>query len=186
MSFRKGLILGTQVAVLTTVVCVAVVVSRASDWQPIALIGLLFALAVGSDMLSVELGGVRVSGAFLAIVLAMVLLGPASAAAMGLVSALLDAIFSRRTWDRALNNVMTWAAFPLLGGLLFHVLVGSDANASVGLWFPAAVLIVFMATNFLNFLMVATFHRVASEPPCAITSARSTSRSCPRSSPPDC
>jgi putative nucleotidyltransferase with HDIG domain len=161
VSIRKGLILAAQSAVLTTVVCVAVVASRASDWEPIALIGLLFVLAVGSDMLSVELGGVRVSGAFLAIVLAMVLLGPACAAAMGLVSALLDAAFSRRTWDRALNNVMTWAAFPLIGGLLFEVLVGSDANATIGLWFPAAVLIVFMTTNFLNFLMVATFHRVS-------------------------
>jgi putative nucleotidyltransferase with HDIG domain len=161
VSERKGLILAAQIAVLCTVVCVAIAVSRASDWEPIALIGLLFVLAVGSDMLSVELGGVRVSGAFLAIVLAMVLLGPASAAAMGLVSALLDALFSRRPWHKALNNVMTWAAFPLVGALLFEALVGSDANASVGLWFPAAVLIVFMATNFLNFLMVAVFHRVS-------------------------
>ena len=44
---------------------------------------LLFVLAVGSDVLTVEVRKVRISGSFLAIVLAMALLGPAPAVAIG-------------------------------------------------------------------------------------------------------
>jgi putative nucleotidyltransferase with HDIG domain len=161
VSVRKALILAAQIAVLVAVIVVGVVYSHAADWYPAALVGLLFVLAVGSDMLSVEIRGVRVSGAFLAIVLAMALLGPAPAAAMGFVSALLDALFSRRPWDKAFNNVVTWAAFPLVGGLILDAFGGSDAIHSQGLWFPAGVLAVFMATNFLNFLMVASFRRAS-------------------------
>jgi putative nucleotidyltransferase with HDIG domain len=147
--------------VLVAVLSVALAVSSTDDWQPVSLVGLLFVLAVGSDMLSVEIRGVRVSGAFLAIVLAMVLLGPAPAAAIGLISASVDAVFSRRPWDKAFNNIVTWATFPLLGGLLLQAIGGGEAGQNEGLWFPAAVLAVFMATNFLNFLMVAAFRKAS-------------------------
>ena len=96
---------------------VAVATSQVADWQPLPLVLLLFSLAVVSDALTVEFRGVRVSGSFLAIVLAMVLLGPAPAAAMGASASLIDAILSRRTWNGGLNNVLTWAVFPLVGGL---------------------------------------------------------------------
>ena len=160
MSVRKGLILAAQIAVLSTAIAVAAATSTAADWQPVALVGLLFILTVGSDLLSVELRGVRVSGAFLAIVLAMVLLGPAPAIAMGGISASLDALFSRRPWNKALNNVATWAAFPLVGALMMRGIMGGESHHDDGMWFPAVVVLVFMATNFLNFLMVALFHRV--------------------------
>jgi uncharacterized membrane protein YfhO len=83
VSRRQGLILVAQTAVLAAAVVVAVLTSDAADWQPAMLVLLLFSLAVISDVLTVDFRGVRVSGSFLAIVLAMVLLGPAPAAAMG-------------------------------------------------------------------------------------------------------
>ena len=52
------------------------------DWQPAALVALLLVLAVVSDAISFEIRGLRLSGAFLALVLAMALLGPAPAAAI--------------------------------------------------------------------------------------------------------
>ena len=92
----------------------------------------------------------------------MTLLGPAPAAAIGATSALIDALLSRRRWDRALNNVATWATFPLVGGLLADaLLIAGVPMASDALSFAAVVLGVFMATNVLNFLMVATFHKAA-------------------------
>jgi putative nucleotidyltransferase with HDIG domain len=153
--------LAAQIAVLCTAIVVACLTSSSADWQPIELVALLFILAVGSDVLSVELRGVRVSGAFLAIVLAMVLLGPAPAVAIGLVSALIDAVLSRRPVDRALNNVATYAAFPLVGALMMDVMMPDGSVHHDGIWFPATVLLVFMTTNFLNFVMVALFHRVS-------------------------
>src|SRR5215217_1865070 len=77
---RQGLILAAQAVVLILAMTAAIVANQAADWDPIELVLLLFVLAVGSDMLTVEVRSVRVSGAFLALVLAMALLGPAPAA----------------------------------------------------------------------------------------------------------
>jgi putative nucleotidyltransferase with HDIG domain len=170
VSFRKGLILVGHIAVLGAVVLAAAATSTAADWEPVALVVLLFVLAVGSDVLSVDLRGVRVSGAFLAIVLAMALLGPAPAVALGSVSALIDAIVSRRPWDsgfktgrpidKDFNNVTIWATFPLVGALLMHVLVPGEPADGNAVWFSAAVLVVFMVTNFLNFALLTLYRRM--------------------------
>jgi putative nucleotidyltransferase with HDIG domain len=143
--------------VLITTAWVAVMTSDASDWHPLGLVILLFALAVASDVLTVEVRGLRLSGAFLAIVLAMVLLGPAPAMAIGAGSALIDAIVSRREWQGAVNNVVTYAAFPVIGALIFEGVYGSGAPTESWMGFCGAVLVVFLATNLVNFLMVATF-----------------------------
>jgi putative nucleotidyltransferase with HDIG domain len=159
VSRRNGVILAAQAAVLIAVVVVAVLTSESQDWEPAELVAMLFFLAVGSDILTVEFRTIRISGAFLALVLAMVLLGPAPAMAIGATSALVDAILSHRPWNKALNNIATWAAFPLVGGLLMEAIAGDGKPTGSGLWYAAAVVLVFMATNFLNFLLVATFHR---------------------------
>src|SRR5689334_18467462 len=98
--------------------------NESADWQPIELVLLLFVLAVGSDMLTVEVRGLRVSGSFLAIVLAMALLGPAPAVAIGVASVAIDAIVSRIPWDRAMINITTFAAFPVVGGLIMKASTG--------------------------------------------------------------
>jgi putative nucleotidyltransferase with HDIG domain len=159
VSRRLGLILAAHAAVLAVAVLVAANVSTPADWQPFELFVLLFALAVGSDLLTVEIRGIRVSGAFLATVMAMVTLGPVPAMAIGAGSSLVDAIHSRRRWEGSVNNVVTWAVFPLVGALLFDALIGSPAGQGSDLAYPAVVLLVFMTTNFLNFVMVATFQR---------------------------
>jgi putative nucleotidyltransferase with HDIG domain len=157
---RKGLILAAQAAVLCAVTFAAFLTSDASDWRPLELAILLFILAVGSDMLTVDLRGIRVSGAFLAIVLAMTLLGPAPAVAIGGVSAAIDAVLSRRRFDKAMNNVVTWASFPLIGALMYDWLVGHASPDESVLVFSLLVVFVFMSTNILNFLMVAVPNRI--------------------------
>ena len=103
-----------------------------------------------------EIRGLRLSGSFLALVLAMALLGPAPAAAIGSPRA------ARRAGRapplvRALVNLATFATFPLVGGVAIHVLAGDfDPRFDDPLGFAAVVLAAFMATNALNFLMVAT------------------------------
>jgi putative nucleotidyltransferase with HDIG domain len=153
---RQGLILAAQAAVLFLAVATAVAVNEPADWKPIELVLLLFVLAVGSDMLTVEIRGLRLSGAFLALVLAMALLGPAPAVAIAVGSIVIDAVMSRRPWDRALINVVTFAAFPLVGGLMIRGTVGHvEPGSTDALGFAGVVLVVFMLTNTLNFLMVA-------------------------------
>jgi putative nucleotidyltransferase with HDIG domain len=154
-----GSILAAQAVVLVAALALTVASWDAADWHPVGLVLLLSALAIGSDMLVTEVRGVRVSGAFLAIVLAMVLLGPAPAVAISVASTVVDAFVSRRSWDRALNNLVTYVTFPLVGALLAEATIGEAAPTGSSLQYCALVVVIFMATNVLNFLMVAAFHR---------------------------
>jgi putative nucleotidyltransferase with HDIG domain len=165
VSTRKGLIFAGQTAVFVAAVIGAVLSSTAADWQPLSLVLLLAVLAVGSDLMVVEIRGVRVSGAFLAIVLAMALLGPAPAAAIGLVSSLIDGIISRGRWNNVFSNSVTWTAFPFVGGELANVLIDHSVPAAEdALLFAGMVLVVFLAMNVLNFLMVAGVNRAHGGP----------------------
>jgi putative nucleotidyltransferase with HDIG domain len=144
-------------AILIAAAFGAVLTSRAEDWAPWSLVGLLFVLATGSEMLNVEIRDLRLSGSFVAFVLSMALLGPAPAAALMAASMLLDGVVSRNSFDRKLGNVATFTTVGLFGGLAMRVLVGDfEPQYSEPLWFAAAVFGVFMAANTLNFLMVAT------------------------------
>ncbi len=140
--------------------------SRAEDWAPLSLLALLFVLATASELMNVEVRGLRLSGSFLSIVLAMALLGPAPAVALGVASVAVDCALSRRSVDRVLVNFATFATFPLVGGVAIVWLTGDfDPAQGDALGFAGVVLAVFMATNVLNFLMVATAthyaHRVS-------------------------
>ncbi len=138
-----------------------VALSRTSDWQPIELVGLLLVLAVGSDMMTVEVRRVRITGSFLAIVLAMALLGPAPAAFIGATASVVDALIARRPIDNALMNIANYMIFPLVGGVMIDVMVGPVApGSSGGITFAMLVLLVFMVTNFINFSLVAVFNLV--------------------------
>jgi putative nucleotidyltransferase with HDIG domain len=156
---RVVLILAAHAGILIASIIVAASTSQPADWRPFELFILLLCLAIGSDVLAVEIRGMRVSGAFLATVMAMVTLGPAPAMAIGAGSSLVDAIHSRSRWEGSVNNVVTWAVFPLVGALLFDAIVGPATERGSDLTYAAVVLLVFMASNVLNFLMVATFQR---------------------------
>jgi putative nucleotidyltransferase with HDIG domain len=129
------------------------------SWQPAVF---LFLLAFGliGDRLEVETRTLTVSGAFLALGLAMVLLGPVPAAIIGLLTTLVDAIQRRPPWHYVLSNIATFLVFPLVGGSLVH-LVGdaldlgpSDAD------FAFVVIGAFLVANALNFVQVATTRRL--------------------------
>jgi putative nucleotidyltransferase with HDIG domain len=157
VSTRKGLILAVQTAALIAVIVGALMTSQTADWQPVALVLVLFALAVASDAMTVEMRGVHVSGAFFAVVLAMVLLGPAPAAAIGTTTTLATAPFNRRPPRAALNDAVVWAVFPFVGGVLARAL--GIPTTDDALMFGSIVVVVYMTTNILNFLLIAFYHR---------------------------
>jgi putative nucleotidyltransferase with HDIG domain len=171
---RQRLILGAQIVVLLSTATIAVLTSRASDWQPVELVLLLLFLTIGSDLVTMDWRGFRISGAFLAFVLSMALLGPAPAAAIGAVVGIVDMVVSPRRWDKSLNNFVVMATFPLVGGLLVNLLYSSPTPGSQGtIAFPLVVLVVFMLTNLLNFSMVAGFEWARGAAPSLWTSFRS-------------
>ena len=157
VSERKALIQAAQIAALASVMVATVLTSRASDWQPVGLVLVLFALACVSEAMIVEMRGLRVSGAFFSVVLAMVLLGPAPAVAVGIGTTLAYGVIARQSLLRLFNDTVVWAIFPLVGGLLFDALATHPSKNGVS--FCLVVVLVYMATNVLNFVLVALYYR---------------------------
>src|SRR4051812_33081243 len=135
----------------------AAYLSDESQWKPLPLVGLLALVVLGSDILVLDAKRFRIGGSFTGLVLAMALLGPAPAAALGVSSALVDALRRHVRGTYRLNNLLTYATFPLLGGLALQYFDQSDPQQG---GYAVAVFVVFLAANALNFLMIAGHTRV--------------------------
>jgi len=127
------------------------------NWD-IGLFAVLLAFSVFSDLTAVSTESkVKVSGSFLALVIAMVFLGGTPAALIGVVTILTGWLRWRDEWHFLLDNVLTYALFPLAGGIAFH-----EGVAAIGLTGsdPEFYLFVFALFQFalaLNFLMIASY-----------------------------
>jgi putative nucleotidyltransferase with HDIG domain len=128
--------------------------SRSADWEPVTLVVLLGALAVFSDALSIETRGQRLSGSFIALVLAMAFLGPAPAVTIALLTILVDAVRERLSPARTLSNLVTYALFPLAGGLLARLAHDLGAHPDA-LTYGFVVFGIYLATITLNFVLTA-------------------------------
>jgi putative nucleotidyltransferase with HDIG domain len=158
MSTRATALIVLETVVLVAALSVAAVSSSAADWQPLSLVLVLLVLALTSDLFAVSLGGQRISGSFLALVLAAALLGPAPATAIGVAAVLFDHVRARNPVGRLVANLAAFATFPLVGGLLFSWELDASDVPLESPAFPLLVFAVFLVTNFLNFLMIAGHH----------------------------
>jgi putative nucleotidyltransferase with HDIG domain len=144
------------VAEAATVALVAVLAARTSqvsDWSPTALAGMLAALAIAGDLQTFRARRFRVSASFPALVVAMALLGPAPAVAIGAACALADAVLSRPRTDQLTSNLLAYTAPTLIGSLLIRSAgfePGADDTALVLL-----VVGIYLLTSLLNFVLVA-------------------------------
>ncbi|MFZ1155489.1 MAG: hypothetical protein WAN93_11350, partial [Solirubrobacteraceae bacterium] len=89
------LYLASQWLLLAGAVAVAVLTSRSADWHPTELVVLLLILSVVGEWLTITMGSQSVSAGFVALVLAMTLLGPAPAVAIGVVAIAADSLARR-------------------------------------------------------------------------------------------
>jgi putative nucleotidyltransferase with HDIG domain len=156
MSRRSTSLLAGEGVMLAVAVAVAAATSTAADWRPPGLVLVLLALAVVTDLFAVSHEGQRISGSFLALVLAMALLGPAPAVAIGVASVLADHARARNPAARLLTNLTAFATFPLAGALIVRWAALPERSG----WFPLLVFGVFLVTNLLNFLIIAGDHAV--------------------------
>jgi putative nucleotidyltransferase with HDIG domain len=80
---------------------------------------------------------------------------------------------ARRTWDRVVNNLLTFTTFPIVGAVAVDLAVHEiTPGQEDGLGFAAVVLGVFLGANVLNFILVAGFQRASFGRP-TLASARS-------------
>jgi putative nucleotidyltransferase with HDIG domain len=139
----------------------ALAVWQAADanWD-IALLVMLLVLSVGSDLSAVETGGgVKVSGSFLAIVLAMVLLGGAPAALIGAATITIGWLRWRDEPQHFLLNLVTYCWFPLLGGLAFEFVQDRGAFGPSDGFFYLSVFGVALFALLVNFTIIAVADR---------------------------
>jgi diguanylate cyclase (GGDEF)-like protein len=102
-------------------IALAILTAHTAHWNLLDL-ATLMALAVISEITSTRLpsGVIYVSGSFLGIALGAVLLGGAPAAIIGDVTIAIGWLWTRERGESLRHNLVNYAWFPLLTGLLFH------------------------------------------------------------------
>ena len=136
-----------------------IIVTAGSERWTLAPLVVIAILTVISDLTSVEAPSakLKLSGSFLGIMLAAVLLGAGPAAVVGVLSIAIGWLRSREAPHYLRNNLTTFLWFPLIAGAFFH---GAVALTHVGPDDAAYYLLVFAAfvvAMALNFVMIAGY-----------------------------
>lgn len=155
----------TQAVLLLGCLLAASLTSRSADWSPLELVALLLVLSVLGERLELTVGSQSLSAGFVALVLAMTLLGPAPAVAIAIVAITADSLYRRPSPAICLSNAATYAAFALLGGVLVRIAVGDVHEPAVqaitrSVAFALVVFGAFVVTNVVNFALIAVQKRV--------------------------
>src|SRR3954447_2481577 len=144
---------------LVAAAAVAVATADSASWDP-ALLAALFGFALVTDLWAIETSATTagtarllMSGSFIALVVAMVLLGGAPAALIGLATIVVGHLRFRERRDLFLNNLVAYAWFPLLGGIVFHALAPGDGDPA----YYALVAAVFFLALTVNFLVIVGY-----------------------------
>src|SRR4051812_14028947 len=116
MGDRRRTSLAISLVQLAAAAAAAVAVAGVGEWDTV-IFALLVAFALIGDRLEVDTKVVTISGAFLAVGLAMVLLGPLPAAAIGVMTMAVDSLRRRPPVHSVASNLATFTIFPLIGGL---------------------------------------------------------------------
>jgi putative nucleotidyltransferase with HDIG domain len=127
------------------------------DWD-VGFFAVLLAFSIFSDLTAVSTESkLKISGSFLALVIAMVFLGGTPAALIGVATILTGWLRWRDDWHYLLNNVLTYAFFPLLGGIVFHEGVIALGLSPAESWFYLCVFGLFQFALAINFVMIASY-----------------------------
>lgn len=154
---RDNLLVAGQIVLLASSVTAAVLATGADDWRPLSLFGALLGLALVGQFLSVRTGTVQIGPAFVATALAMALLGPAPAAVIAVAAVLAWSLKARTPRALVFNNVVALTTYPVVGGLLFKGLGDPGEETTATFSAAATVFGVYLATNFLNFLLIVGY-----------------------------
>jgi putative nucleotidyltransferase with HDIG domain len=154
---RESVLVAGQIVLLAVAIAAAVLGTSASDWQPLDLFLALLALALVGQFLSVRTGDVRIGPAFIATALAMALLGPTPAAVIAVAAVLAWSHKAHTPWPLVFNNIVALTTYPVAGALLLKALGDPGADEAAQISTGAIVFGVYIAANFLNFLLIVGY-----------------------------
>jgi putative nucleotidyltransferase with HDIG domain len=148
-----------EMALTALAVAVAVALARGADWNIVALV-ILQTLAVASELSAVRSAarGIKVSGSFLAIVVAIVVLGATPAVAIALLTTLAGWVRERYTRSMLLHNLFTYSLFPLITGAAFHAAQAASGLTGNDSLYYLLALAAFLVALALNFTMIAAYY----------------------------
>jgi len=127
------------------------------DWN-LPLFAVLLAFSVFSDLTAVSTESkVKVSGSFLALVVAMVFLGGTPAAMIGVATIGVGWLRWRDEGHYLLNNLLTYALFPLAGGIAFKAVTDASGLTQDDAYFYLLVFALFQFSLAINFVLVAGY-----------------------------
>jgi putative nucleotidyltransferase with HDIG domain len=159
MKSQRSPRLSNAVLLLALAAMTAVAILRApvANWD-MALFGILLGFSVFSDLTAIETESrLKISGSFLAQVLAMVFLGGTPAALIGLISILAGWLRFREDWNFLLINLVTYTTFPLAVGIGFHEILVATGITTADPVFYVLVFGAFLAALAINFSMIAAY-----------------------------
>jgi putative nucleotidyltransferase with HDIG domain len=146
-----------QVVALLGVTAVAVWQAPNGNWD-LGLFAMLLLFALISHFTAVETSSrLKISGSFLALVLAMAFLYGTPAALMGAITICVSWVRGRVPLHYFLNNLLTFMTFPLLGGIAVHQIVSSSGIQPSASGFYLLVFGTFVAALVVNFTMIAGY-----------------------------
>jgi putative nucleotidyltransferase with HDIG domain len=140
------------------VVAIGLAILRAptANWD-FALFAILLGFSVFSDLTAIETASrLKISGSFLAIVLAIVFLGGTPAALIGATSIVFGWFRWRDDAHDFAVNLLTYMTFPLVSGILFHGLLESTGATDADPTFYLLVFGTFLLALAINFSMIAS------------------------------
>lgn len=155
----------SQLTLLACATAGAVLTYRSHDWQPLPLFAVLLILSGLGERMTITIGNQTLSASFIAMVLAMPLLGPAPAVAIGIVAVAVDSLTRRPEPSAWLANLAAYPACLLVGALLSRLWIGDVHDPRNHQLFKSPILVlvvfgVFVVVNLLNFALVAIHKRV--------------------------
>jgi putative nucleotidyltransferase with HDIG domain len=140
---------------LLAALALAALRAPSANWD-LALFGILLGFSVFSDLTAIETQSrLKISGSFLAIVLAIVFLGGTPAAAIGVSSILVGWLRWRDDGHDLAVNLLTYLTFPLVSGIAFHATIDRSGITTADVAFYLLIFATFLVALAINFSMIA-------------------------------
>lgn len=151
-------VIAAEWLLLLAAIAGAALLAPDADWD-LALFAILLASSVASDLRALEITAhkVAVSGSFLAIITAIVLLGAAPAALIAVSTILAGWLNLRYSRNHLLINLVVYASFPLACGAAFHAGADGLSLNPMDASYYLLVLALFVTALAINFITIAAY-----------------------------